>query len=583
MIAAQSPTLPSPSVVKSCPRSGQERKGYKKIRWTGAYDPNGKSSRGNDPFVQWRPPALKPHESGKDEPNSVPRKRKPKQSQEATPLMKLIGTSPIQPLPSNGTRVDPFLCLPVKATDSVRSSMDYFVTICKGMSNDTSILTGSNAHLSLLLPFALEHAILFESMMAVCRASVLLSLGRPAFEDSAFIQHRGNAIAGLNKALRSMSCGDDASLLTVTMLMTLDYLVGDHQGVQMHCQGLEKMLQLRTPVPEDEEESDWSKFVKLGLTAYKALGSFVTGQPPDIPSDSLGFLKETFEDLALEKPLSYPEPPFSTDLCIVLSRLPLGFSELCLKSQISVQMINLLASVSGAATLLATKTLLDGVYLPPSSEESPYGEESRQVMIQTLLSSLQRMSLTTAVPVEHNLTSGLLAYAFQLRGLSPLSLFYDPLLQTFITTLPCHPKPSTSEEQHGLIWVSMAVAGALALRAVPIPHSHTVMDHALELYPAARTWSRLEGILRRFFWTHEILAHWKTVWEAAMMRRQQLLRRGEDGMQTLAPMHSEWSDLDHEAISNHIKGAPRAIREMSQAMGICPFRPRPSPEQKVDE
>ncbi|KAI1615262.1 hypothetical protein EDD36DRAFT_180104 [Exophiala viscosa] len=580
MTAIQSASMSSPFGANPCPHSTQKRKGYKKIRWTGAYDPKAKSSRGNDPFVQWRPPGSK--ESEVNEPKTITLRQEPKQSDEANPSLRVIAASPLQPLPSNGTRVDPFLCLPVKATDSVRNSMDYFVMICKGMSKETTILAGPNAHLSLLLPFALEHAILFESMMAVCRASVLLSLGRPAFEDSAFIQHRGNAIAGLNKALRSTKCGDDASLLTVTMLMTLEYLVGDHRSVHMHCQGLEKMLQLRKQFPEEEEDTDWSKFVKLGLMAYKALGSFVTGQPPDIPSDSPGFLKETFEDLALDKPLSYPEPPFSTDLCIILSRLPSGFSELCLKSRISVQMINLLASVSGAATLLTTKTLLDGVYLSPPAEDSPYGEENRQVMIQTLLSSLQRMSLTTTVPVEHNLTSGLLAYAFQLRSLSQLTLFYDPLLQNFVTTLPYHLKPSTPEEQHGLIWASIAAAGALALRAVPFPGAHTVMDHALELYPQARTWSRLEVILRRFFWTNEILAHWKTVWEMAMKRRQHLLRREKGNIQALAPMQSEWSDLDHEAISNHIKGAPRAMREMSQAMGICPFRPRPSSELTVD-
>lgn len=583
MTAVEIASSPSPLEAKSRPRPGEQRKGYKKIRWTGAYDPAKNSARANaDPFVQWRPPGS--HESTEQDPKPVPLKRKPKKLDKTNPDLKVAAPSPIQPLPSNGTRIDPFLCLPVKATDSVRTSMDYFVTICNGLSTETSILAGPpNAHLSLLLPFALEHAILFESMMAVCRASILLSLGRPAFEDSAFIQHRGNAIAGLNRALRSTTCGDDASLLTVTMLMTLEYLVGDRHSVYMHCQGLEKMLQLRKQPPVEEEDTDWSRFVSLGLTAYKALGSFVTGQPPDIPSDSPGFLKETFEDLALDRPLYYPGPPFSTDLCVILSRLPSGFSELCLKSQISVQMINLLASVSAAATLLTTKTLLDGSYRSASPAAAPHGEESRQVMIQTLLSALQRMSITTTAPVEHNVTSGLLAYAFQLRSLSALNLFYDPLLQNFVATLPCHVKPSTPEEQHALIWVSMAVAGALALRPAPLPRSHEVMDHALDIYPQARTWSRLEVILRSFFWTDGILTHWKSVWDTAMKRRQLLLGQRKGGSQPLALAHQEWPDLDQETIRNHIKGAPRAVREMTQAMGICPFRPRPSSEKKLGE
>lgn len=458
--------------------------------------------------------------------------------------------------------------------------MDYFVTICKAYNPETSLVPGPiNPHLSLLLPFALQHSILLESMVAVCRASILLSLGRPILEDRACIQHRGNAIAGLNTKIRSSECTDDAALLTVTMLMTLEYLTGNQRGVNMHCKGLDRMLQLRGPISEDGDESDWKKFVTLGLTAYKALGSFMTGQPPEIPSDSFGYLKETFEELTLDKPLSYPGTPFSPDLCIILSRLPVGFSELCLKSQISVQMINILASISAAAATLSTKKgLLDEVCASPVRDQQDHRQgERQQILIQTLLSSLQRMSLTSTLPVEHGLTYGLTSYVFQLRGLSPLNLFYDPILRNFILQLSFHSKPSTLEEQRCLIWTSITVAGALALRAVPMPGSHAVMEHALELYSEARDWSQLEKILRSFFWTEEIGAHWKGVWETAMQRRQIIVSRELRGAKELAVL--DLPDVYSEAVLEHIKGAPKAMREMSQAMGICPFRPRAPKEQ----
>ncbi|KAK6373472.1 uncharacterized protein PV06_06417 [Exophiala oligosperma] len=554
---------------------------YKKIRWK-KYDPKKRrlESRSNQ-FVLWTPPTGQTDGDGDDDPERKPSPCKggcdKGKDNTASPWchQAITMASPLQPLPLNGTRVDPFMYFPIKATDCVRDTMDYFITICSGFPEDSSVPGPVNPHLSLLLPYALKHPILFESMIAVCRASVLLSLDRPALEDAAFIQHRGNAIAGLNTKIRTNQCTDDDALLTATMLMTLEYLMGNHSAVQMHCEGLEKMLQLRGPLGQEGKETDWAKFVRHGLTGYKALGSFVTGRPPDIPPESIGYLKETFEELSLDKPLAYPEPPFDPDLCTILSRLPPGLSDVCLKCRISVQMIMMLGAVAGATTLLGTKSLLDGVSVPlSSSDDCLFDVRRQQSMVQALLSSLQRMSLTSVVPVELSLTSGLISYMFQLRSLTPLNLFYDPILRRFIATLPAQPKPTCVEEQHAFIWASMAVAGVLALRVAPMPSSHAVFDHVLDLFPEARDWRRLNKILCGFFWTNDIGAHWKTVWEAAMRRREFLLHRNKDPKSRPHMVTAEMPEHDFEGIRRHIEGAPRVMREMSEAMGICPFHRR---------
>ncbi|OAL38024.1 hypothetical protein AYO20_02857 [Fonsecaea nubica] len=597
------------------PRTSSGRNhAYRKIRWK-KYDPSKKSpNSAPDQFVQWQPPDATRDE---DEEGVIQRKSKSSDAKQ-NPLAKaLVFVSPLEPLPMNGTREDPFLVLPIKSTETVQDTLDYYVTICKGFRNERSVVPGPvNPHLSLLLPYALKHPILFESIISVCRASILISLGRPIWEDYAFVHHRGSAIAGLNERLQSSEATDDAALLTVTMLMTLEYLSGNQQGVLMHCKGLEKMLELRGPLSTDKDdtktESDWTKFVSHGLVAYKALGSFVTGQPPDLPRDSVGYLRETFQELNLDQPLTYPETPFPPDLCIILSRLPSGLSELCVASRISVQMIKLLASISAATTLLATETvsyenLLDRTWTPPSElplpDSSQYDEEWKQTMIQTILSSLQRMSLTSTCPLEYYLTMGLLAYIFQLRGLAAVNLFYDPILRKFITALPTHAKPASLQEQNTLVWCSIATAGALALRVVPMPNSHLIMEHVLDLYPQARQWARLEKVLRTFFYTKEIGTHWKRVWQSAMKRREfvsgQQQRKGhyvDPKTESTVSMDRELNeqtnhsfqgpldlpdfDMNSEAlrahIRQHIAGAPKTVVEMSQAMGLCPFRPQVS-------
>ena len=558
----------------------RKKPGYRRIRWK-EYDPSRKAADLTpNQFVAWQPPSIEQDSSGSD--TKSPAKLPKGHSKDRVTVLRLSNPispppSPLQPLPCNGTRDDPFTMLPIKRTECVVETLDYFVTLCKGIkySHYSVVQNTPNPHLTLLLPYALDHPILFESIIAVCRASVLLSLGKSAFEDPAFIQHRGNALAALNTKLTSKSCTDDAALLTVTMLMTLEYLTGNHHGVQMHCRGLEKMIQLRGPLSENsdlEPDSDWMRFVKMGLTGYKALGSFVTGQPPNISSSSLGFASETFEALNLDKPLFYPEKPFSEDLCIVLSRLPSGFSELSLTSRVSEQMINTLASISAAKTQYdlmdeESKSAASGLF---TASESPH--DSQQMALQNLLSALQRLSLMSPSILETYLSFGLITFLFQLRKLAPLNLFYDPILRQFISILPHHSKPVIVEEQHVLIWASMAVAGSLALRIVHMPNAHTILDHMLELYPESRKWSRLEKILCNFFWTRDILEHWKGVWETAMTRRALLLKRKGSSPDMVRleppPPSPEW-------IKNHIMGAPREMREMGEALGICPFRPRP--------
>jgi hypothetical protein len=461
--------------------------------------------------------------------------------------------------------------------------MDYFTTICNDIAVEGSVLPHvENPHLTLLLPFALKHVLLFESIVALCRASVLISLGKPAFEDMAFVYHRGNVLTGLNSKLASKKCTDDDALLTVTMLMTLEYLIGNFNAVKMHYKGLERMLELRGGCSDASSHSnpDWTQFMRSGITAYKALGSFVTGQAPTIPADSPGFVDETFEELVLNKPLSYAENPFSPDLCIILSRLPRGFAELVLRTRISLQTINILASTHLIATqhdgLDLEGPFVAGSRLSGSSNPSPAHHDRKSMIIQNLLSSLQRLSLMSPSALELCLSYGLVAFLFQLRRLAPLNLFYDPLLQQFLKVVPCHPKPTTAQEQSCLLWASVAVAGALALRPIPIPNAHLVFDHILELYPDARKWSWLERVLRNFFWTDSIGLHWKTVWQAGMKRRALLLRQQggfdeEEGLPVLKPA----SPLP-EVIAQHIRGAPKAMGEMSWAMGVCPFRPRSS-------
>ena len=304
------------------------------------------------------------------------------------------------------------------------------------------------------------------------------------------------------------------------------------------------------------------------------MGSFVTGRPPDIPKDSRGFIEEAFAELSLDQPMTYPDLPFDPDLCTVLARLPSGFSELCLSGHVSTQTMHVLAALT-ATTRYGETDIFDDNKL--ASE------------LQAMLSALQRLSLMKITPMEKYLTCGRVAWSFQLRKLRPLNLFHDPPLRTFVKLMPAQEKPDSIREQRCLIWVSIAIAGALNLRSIKMPDTHLVLDRLFTLYPVARDWRSLVPILRSFFWTEKIGAHWKKCWDEGMKRWQIVQSREssqilfqhelaeiEEGETIEEPDEATIAD-----IAAHMRAAPVSMMEAFDA-AQCPFLKKVKGEKVVN-
>src|ERR1700744_3873425 len=97
-----------PSSTGGSPASGRRTTGYKKIRWR-KYDPSKKSlNTATDQFVQWQPPASFQDEDLEEHQDQ----HKSKKSTDPPPAKEAKRISPVEPLPLNGTRVNPFLELP---------------------------------------------------------------------------------------------------------------------------------------------------------------------------------------------------------------------------------------------------------------------------------------------------------------------------------------------------------------------------------------------------------------------------------------------------------------------------------------
>ena len=80
-----------------------------------------------------------------------------------------------------------------------------------------------NPYLSLLWPYALQHPVLFEGIVAMCRASWLLEHGYDTLQDRGLAYHHNNTKHSLQKRLDNPeTCADDTTMLTVLALTTID-------------------------------------------------------------------------------------------------------------------------------------------------------------------------------------------------------------------------------------------------------------------------------------------------------------------------------------------------------------------------
>lgn len=495
--------------------------------------------------------------------------------------------SPMDRSPANGHRQDPFVTLPIEATATVTSALDFFLATCVPMKRNSEWPLGRpNPHMSMLFPFMLKEPMLFETIVALCRTSILLSQGKKVEEDSGFIYHRARAIKAVTKNLTTPDGVSDASMLSIAMILTLEYLIGNVAAVAAHLGGIQRMLDMRTDL---DGSTEWKRFVKAGIIEYQSMGSFVTGIPMPVPGNSPGFIAEAFAELDLDSPLNYPTVPFAPDLCVVLARLPPGFAELCLSGAISAQAMKFLAFANATTAYSESITEMD-VRLDHE--------------VQAMFSAIQRMSLMQPTSLESRVLCGLLAYAFQLRQLKPLNLFHDPPLRRFVNFLGNHEKSDSSRAQETMIWVSIAAAGALKLRSIKMPGSLAVLERMFHLYPATVRWNYVESILKAHFWTSTIGEHWRKTWEEGLEHwRVVEKRKREDGgsVQLSFPgvdslglsmgaadgvvddVGVQDGAISMEEMTAYARGAAHDMAQMMEASVRCPFRSRMGPTMEGTE
>jgi len=379
---------------------------------------------------------------------------------------------------------------------------------------------------SLVFPFALERAVVFEAIIALSRASWLLQEKIPWFKDSALAYHRANAFAQLRLRLMSQeTCADDATIVTIAALTTIDYMLGIHEGAENHIDAMQRIRAIRTDL---KGETPWQHFVNASMDAYFSLWTFVKERNAATTSMS---------QLTIESPLRndlplYPSLPFSTKMCEALSKVSPAFNDMALAGQLSIQMIDILASLStitrseGGGSPATTSPTTDSPSTSSPVSSAPSSPGGRNLL--NIIADLRCLSMLGTVPIEHLLCFGLIGCSLTLHfGEEKIPEEFNETLQELEDTVVGGGKPRPQQEnekfmkehQDCLIWISIAAAGALELSELLSPTTK-LLHQTLDRYPTeTSTWEAMEQILRKFLWNDVLAQRWKRCWHRTVQTR----------------------------------------------------------------
>lgn len=351
----------------------------------------------------------------------------------------------------------------------------------------------------------------------------------------------------------------------------MQYLVGNLDGVIAHTKGLHQMLSMRSPLPT---KTAWDRFVKTGVEAcatsidhwsmtnrrrYKSIGYFAAGRTIGVRGSEHPVFANQVD---LSKSLTYCSSPVPDEFCSVLTEIPPGFADLVLSGQISTQLISLIS-------------MIQGLHCDPSTilrRDDPIFPGSATHQLQAALSRFTQHSQITHL--EKCIVAGLTAYAFQFPRRVSLNLFHDPPMQGFIQTLSRPYRPGPDIERHVFIWIAMTVEGVMAVRSSRLPGSRGIFNKALDMHADMLKWETLESIIKRFFWSVDVMRHWKLCWEAGQ-QEYMITQTGRSADESTEMSRQSDSGLGFDSPNSSAVELPSwhpSPSSYTAEVQLCPFR-----------
>jgi len=317
-------------------------------------------------------------------------------------------------------------------------------------------------------------------------------------------------------------CADDATVLVVATLGTIDYILGDHNSATAHVTGMRQMVKIRGGFKSD---TPWGRLLQASVAAYEALWSFLFAADTS-SNETIQNASQILEKSELTTYLSHPFPP---DVCEMLAKVPRGFSDLGLTGILSLQILRHLAEFN-KLSLLLTSSPVEGKY-----------EMILRPKIQGALEELHQLAKLQTTPTERFLTNGLVAYCYLIRSIyfdEVLTGFYENALKVLVESALKQPPCTRLPDRKCYIWSYMMICTALENSTHPPSEWKSLIQMFFRTYPETASWKLLKRDLEIFFWEDSLAQLCKTAYDEGIQRKKESLSPGAQAPPSTIPIRS---------------------------------------------
>ncbi|KIX06294.1 uncharacterized protein Z518_04269 [Rhinocladiella mackenziei CBS 650.93] len=411
--------------------------------------------------------------------------------------------SPRSTVTAGGLRGDPFRSFPIRADGCVPSAVDYFLQHYapvhlnpkKEDLGPADSLPLSRRYFSL----ALENAPMFELMVTLAEASHSARLGKGRKPTRDVLIHYGHGLRALRLNMeRSAAPDDDATILTVLLLLGIALIYNDFAAFETHLTGLRQLVEMRGGV----DNLGWDGFLKTSIVSLESLWAYHENKKLNIaPTEA-------------KIKLEYPRHPFPPDLCALIAKLPEGFGELSLVGVFSFQMIKILSRMSEWINQLQHGRQEGALRLG-----DPDGTYFKQAH-----SCLELIGLPSLSLLEKILCCALVACALETYNKKPQqNPVHRRLLESLTEMLNRYNLDPLDKECS--MWMALVIAGPSSLPKEDgadydrLAYSRNILlDQMIEKSVSSRNWEWVKHSVQKFFWDQQLLERWHDTWELRLMR-----------------------------------------------------------------
>ncbi|KIW80904.1 hypothetical protein Z517_03927 [Fonsecaea pedrosoi CBS 271.37] len=393
-------------------------------------------------------------------------------------------------------RCDPFNSYPMQSSGRVQLTVDYYTQIYAPMNlGNYQDDHGGNWLLSHLFRMAVQADLLFEATMLFVWSQLPASqLGSSPEElQQTLLSLRGSVMRKLHHRLTvPRLCCDDVTIHTVLALMAGDFHRGQDDHVELHREGLRRIVDLRGGL----STSDMPPQTRYSVTATEMMCDYAIQRRSRSPKTNI----------TPDSTLTYPTHPFPPSLSKVLSALPEGFSDLALKTRLSIQVIRLLYRMS--------KTVEKG------PAEFPVDTSIAVEMMRLSMDSGAR-PLEKAI-VTLSFVFGRFLFDVTTKGRGPVNSSrrtyqsMETTLRTLCQSIFEQLHPIDCAGRDFVAWAVFLLASAGVDYGVPASMQRDMLRRLYVSAPAVRCSEAFLEMLRKFLWHEKLMPCAQEMWERTM-------------------------------------------------------------------